>query len=46
MTQTPLSRIDGVELNAIAQRFGTPCYVYSRAALTAATLSRGRPVMR
>jgi diaminopimelate decarboxylase len=36
MTQTPFSRIDGVELDAIAQRFGTPCYVYSRAALTAA----------
>jgi len=29
-------RIEGVALADIAERFGTPCYVYSRAALTAA----------
>ena len=29
-------RIEGVPLSDIAKRFGTPCYVYSRAALTAA----------
>ena len=29
-------RIEGVALTAIAERFDTPCYVYSRAALTAA----------
>jgi diaminopimelate decarboxylase len=29
-------RIEGVALQTIADRFGTPCYVYSRAALTAA----------
>ena len=29
-------RIEGVALADIAARFGTPCYVYSRAALTAA----------
>jgi len=28
--------VEGVALPAIAERFGTPCYVYSRAALTAA----------
>ena len=28
--------VEGVALHAIANRFGTPCYVYSRAALTAA----------
>ncbi len=28
--------VEGVALSAIAARFGTPCYVYSRAALTAA----------
>jgi diaminopimelate decarboxylase len=28
--------VEGVALHAIADRFGTPCYVYSRAALTAA----------
>ncbi|RTL56878.1 MAG: diaminopimelate decarboxylase [Rhodocyclaceae bacterium] len=28
--------VEGVSLAAIAQQFGTPCYVYSRAALTAA----------
>jgi diaminopimelate decarboxylase len=28
--------VEGVALAAIASRFGTPCYVYSRAALTAA----------
>jgi diaminopimelate decarboxylase len=27
---------ESVELNRIAQEFGTPCYIYSRAALTAA----------
>jgi diaminopimelate decarboxylase len=26
--------VENVPLNDIAQRFGTPCYVYSRAALT------------
>ena len=26
--------VEGVALSAIAERFGTPCYVYSRAALT------------
>lgn len=30
------TRIEGVALEAIAARFGTPCYVYSRAALTEA----------
>lgn len=29
-------RVEGVALAGIAARFGTPCYVYSRAALTAA----------
>jgi diaminopimelate decarboxylase len=29
-------RVEGVSLEAIAARFGTPCYVYSRAALEAA----------
>jgi len=29
-------RIEDVALDAIARQFGTPCYVYSRAALTAA----------
>lgn len=29
-------RVEGVALTGIAARFGTPCYVYSRAALTAA----------
>jgi len=29
-------RIEGVALSDVATRFGTPCYVYSRAALTAA----------
>jgi diaminopimelate decarboxylase len=28
--------VEGVPLHTIAERFGTPCYVYSRAALTAA----------
>lgn len=28
--------MEGVALNAVAQRFGTPCFVYSRAALTTA----------
>ncbi len=28
--------IEGVALQAVAEKFGTPCYVYSRAALTAA----------
>ncbi len=28
--------VEGIALHAIADRFGTPCYVYSRAALTAA----------
>jgi diaminopimelate decarboxylase len=36
MTLNSLSRIEGVELDAIAERFDTPCYVYSHAALTAA----------
>ncbi len=27
---------EGVTLSAVAERFGTPCYVYSRAAITAA----------
>ncbi len=31
-----LACIEGVSLQAIAAAFGTPCYVYSRAALTAA----------
>jgi diaminopimelate decarboxylase len=30
------ARVEGVELADIAARYGTPCYVYSRAALTAA----------
>jgi diaminopimelate decarboxylase len=30
------ARVEGVPLAAVAARFGTPCYVYSRAALTAA----------
>ena len=30
------ARVEGVPLSAVAARFGTPCYVYSRAALTAA----------
>ena len=29
-------QVEAVSLDAIAQQFGTPCYVYSRAALTAA----------
>jgi diaminopimelate decarboxylase len=29
-------RLDGVSLESIAERFGTPCYVYSRAAIEAA----------
>ena len=29
-------RLEGVALGAIARRFGTPCYVYSRAAIEAA----------
>ncbi|MBL8489219.1 MAG: diaminopimelate decarboxylase, partial [Rhodocyclaceae bacterium] len=39
---SPFQRVDGelhaegVPLREIARRFGTPCYVYSRAALTAA----------
>lgn len=28
--------MEGVSLNSVAQRFGTPCFVYSRAALTSA----------
>lgn len=36
MTLNSLSRIEGVELDTIAERFGTPCYAYSHAALTAA----------
>lgn len=28
--------VEGIALSAVAARFGTPCYVYSRAALTAA----------
>jgi len=28
--------MEGVSLNSIAERFGTPCFVYSKAALTAA----------
>jgi diaminopimelate decarboxylase len=40
MSSQPLpDRLDALEamsLSAIAERFGTPCYVYSRAALTAA----------
>ena len=28
--------MEGVALNAVAQRFGTPCFVYSKAALTTA----------
>ena len=28
--------VEGVSLHAIAEKFGTPCYVYSRAALTSA----------
>lgn len=36
MTMNSLSRIEGVELDTIAERFGTPCYVYSHATLTAA----------
>jgi diaminopimelate decarboxylase len=38
----PLARVagelqlDGVSLEAVARRFGTPCYVYSRAAIEAA----------
>ncbi len=28
--------VESVPLEAIAREFGTPCYVYSRAALTAA----------
>ena len=28
--------VEGVSLHAVAEKFGTPCYVYSRAALTAA----------
>ncbi len=31
-----LPRVEGVPLAEVAERFGTPCYVYSRAALTAA----------
>jgi diaminopimelate decarboxylase len=31
--------VEGVPLEAIAQRFGTPCYVYSRAALEARFLA-------
>jgi diaminopimelate decarboxylase len=31
-----VARVEDVALHAIAERFGTPCYVYSRAALTAA----------
>ncbi len=31
-----VAHVEGVALPAIAARFGTPCYVYSRAALTAA----------
>ena len=30
------SHVEGVRLSSIAERFGTPCYVYSRAALTQA----------
>jgi diaminopimelate decarboxylase len=33
---TGVPRIEGVTLQSIADRFGTPCYVYSRAALTSA----------
>lgn len=29
-------RMDGLALDALAERFGTPCYVYSAAAITAA----------
>ena len=29
-------QVESVPLSEVAQRFGTPCYVYSRAALTAA----------
>ncbi|MDI6746054.1 MAG: diaminopimelate decarboxylase [Rhodocyclaceae bacterium] len=31
-----VDRVEGVALSTIAERYGTPCYVYSRAALTAA----------
>ncbi len=34
-----VSRVEGVALSAIAKQFGTPCYVYSRAALAAAYAS-------
>jgi diaminopimelate decarboxylase len=33
---TACSSIEGVTLDSVAANFGTPCYVYSRAALTAA----------
>jgi diaminopimelate decarboxylase len=33
---TGVPRVEGVVLQSIAERFGTPCYAYSRAALTAA----------
>ncbi len=32
-------KLEGVALDTIAERFGTPCYVYSRAALTAAFMA-------
>lgn len=46
---SPFSRRDGelhaeaVPLSAVAERFGTPCFVYSRAALEAAFSSFDRP---
>jgi diaminopimelate decarboxylase len=35
-TRNGLLHAEGVPLDAIADRYGTPCYIYSRAALTAA----------
>ena len=37
-------RVEQVPLTEIAARFGTPCYVYSRAALTEAFLAFERPL--
>ena len=38
--------VEGVALAAIAARFGTPCYVYSRAALEQRVVASSTPPSR
>ena len=52
MTTTPIRKaggelwIEGVSAQAVARRFGTPCYVYSRAAIEDAYETRGAGAFR